>query len=213
MEGLNRALAKFPIVPLIILYIGWISYSYYDWLNSSESELGMKKQSIEVAKGELTAAKTKLETGEEFFKNLDAIRVRIRQLTGQLDDTKAILSTDIDVANFVRMITLEAKKLGISIKSIAPLSEVKKEYYTEVPFNVSLQGAYLQVLVFYDRIARLQQVIRVSDFNLSPTGNTYTKYVELAGTVRINAYKYLGTHADEVIHKAEMKGNERGDAK
>lgn len=213
MEGFNKALAKFPIVPLIIAYLGWIGYSYNDWLNSPESELGLKKQSIEVVKGDLEAAKKKLETGEEFFKNLDAIRVRIRQLTGQLDDTKAILSTDIDIANFVRMITLEAKKLGISIKSITPMSEVKKEYYTEVPFNVSLQGAYLQVLVFYDRIARLQQVIRVSDFGLTPTGNTYTKYVELAGNVRINGYKYLGTQADEVIHKAEMKNSDRSDGK
>jgi Tfp pilus assembly protein PilO len=213
MEIINKALARLPIIPLAIFYIGWMGYSYYDWLNSPESELGQRRAAIVTARAEVESSRKKLATGEEFFKNLDAIRVRVRQLTTQLDGTKTSLSTDVVVANFVRMITLEAKKLGITIKSISPQPEQKREYYTEVPFNVALTGAYVQVLVFFDRVARMQQVIRVGDFDLHPTGGTYTKYVELAGTVKINAYKYLGTHADEIIHKAEMKGGERGETK
>lgn len=208
MEALNKALGKLPIMPVIVLYCGWLGYSYYSWLNSPDSELGMRKTGIESSRRQVELVKKKLATGEEFFKNLDAVRARIRQLTAQLDNSKTTLSADIDIANFVRMLTLEAKKLGITIKSITPQGEVKKEYYTEVPFNVTLKGAYVQVLVFFDRIARLQQVIKVGDFDLKPTGNAYTKYVELSGTAKIISYKYLGTHADEIINKAEMKGGE-----
>jgi Tfp pilus assembly protein PilO len=213
MDALNKTLSRLPIIPLAVLYIGWLVFSYYSWLNAPDSELGLKRGAITSSRSELENTKKKLAEGEEFFKNLDAIRVRIRQLTTQLDSSKAVLSADIDIANFVRMVTLESKKLGITIKSITPLAEQKQDFYTEVPFNVSLTGAYVQVLVFFDRIAKLQQVIRVSDFDLKPTGNTYTKYVELGGSVKLNAYKYLGTHADEIIHKAEMKGLERGEGR
>lgn len=213
MEGLNKILSRLPILPLIALYCGWLAYSYHDWLNAPESDLGLKKISVQNAKRELEVTKKKLAQGEEFFKNLDAIRTRIRQLTAQLDSTKTVLSADIDIANFVRMVTLEAKKLGITIKSISPGIDVKREYYIEVPFNVSLKGAYIQILVFFDRIARFQQVVKVGDFDLHPSGNAFTKYVELQGTTRIVAYKYLGTHVDTVLDKAEMKGGERGDGK
>lgn len=213
MEALNRLLAKFPIIPLIVLVCGWLGYSHNEWMTSPDSDLGLKRGSVDSAKKELEVAQKKLATGEEFFKNLDAIRSRIRQLTAQLDSTKTVLSADVDIANFVRMITLEAKKLGITIKSITPGTDVKKDYYTEVPFNVQLKGAYVQILVFFDRIARFQQVVKIGDFELKPSGNTFTKYVELQGSVKVVAYKYLGTSADEVIHKAEMKGNERGDGK
>src|SRR5690349_17495719 len=110
MQGLNKILAKFPIIPLVAIYCGWLAYSYHDWMTSADSELGMKRAAITQTRHDLEMAKKKLATGEEFFKNLDSIRTRIRQLTTQLDATKTTLSADIDIANFVRMLTLESKK-------------------------------------------------------------------------------------------------------
>lgn len=208
-ENLQKTLARLPIVLFAMLYCGWLTYDYYDWLNSPESELGMKKSSVESAKVELEQMKKKLATGEEFFKNLDAIRARIHTLTAQLDATKSVLSADIDIANFVRMVTLEAKKLGITIKGIKPEQDSKKEYYIEVPFTVGLKGAYVQLLVFFDRVAKFQQVIRISDFQMRPISGNTKKYVELDGAVKLVSYKYLGSAADDVVKKDTMKGKER----
>jgi Tfp pilus assembly protein PilO len=213
VDGLNKTLSRLPIIPLAVLYCGYLGYSYYDWMNSADSELGQKKASLVSSRKELDAQKAKLKTGEEFYKNLDALRSRIRTLTAELDGSKATLSGDIDIANFVRMITLEAKKLGMSIKGIKPEADAKREYYVEVPFSVNFRGAYVQTLVFFDRIAKFQQVIRIGDFSLRPTGNVFTKYVELEGQVKLIAYKYLGTTADDISGKAEMQGNELSPAK
>jgi Tfp pilus assembly protein PilO len=204
MGELNKTLSRLPIVLLAALYCGYLAYDYYDWLNSPQSELGKKKAAVVAAKTELDAAKKKLASGQEFFRNLDALRSRIRSLTSQLEGSKATLSADIDIANFLRMITLEAKKLGLSIKGVKPDREIKQEYYLEVPFTVAFKGAYVQALVFFDRISKFQQVIRVSDFDLKPTGNVFTKYVELDGSVKLIAYKYLGTAVDDVKDKKEM---------
>lgn len=209
MENLLKLLARLPIIPLAALYCGWLVYDHYDWLNSPQSELGQKHTQLEGAKTELEATKKKLASGEEFLKNLDAIRERIRTLTAQLESTKASLSAELDIAGFVRLITLEVKKLGFQIKAIKPETEKKDEYYTEVPFSVTFKGAYVQMLVFFDRVSKFQQLIRIGDFALHPTGNNLTKYVELEATVKLVAYKYLGTAADDVIHKDSMKNKER----
>jgi type IV pilus assembly protein PilO len=205
MEALNKALNKVPIIIFIIAYCGWLSYDYYDWLNSPTSELGQKKTAIQNAKKTLDASKKKLAEADEFFKNLEVLRTRIRQLDSQLAASKNTLNNDVDIANFVRMVTLEAKKLGLVIKGIKPDGEVKKEYYVEVPFTVQFRGAYVQALVFFDRIAKISQVVTVSEFAMKPSGNAFTKYVELEGNAKIVAYRYLGTHADEVSKNSDQE--------
>jgi type IV pilus assembly protein PilO len=152
----------------------------------------------------LVAAQKKLTEAEDFFKNFEALKARIRQLATELEESKAILSTQIDLANFVRMLSLEAKKIGLTLKGIRPEQEKKREYYVEVPFSVSLKGAYVQALVFFDRIAKLHQVIHVTDFSIKPSGNVFTKYVELDGSVRLAAFKYLGSEADAIGSKPEL---------
>lgn len=201
MEALEKIVARLPVTLIALLFAGWVAYDFYDFKNSPQSPLGVAKAQVAASQLQLENNKKKLADAEEFFKNLETLKAKIRQLTVQLQDTKAALNTEIDLANFVRMITLEAKKLSLNIKSIRPETEKKQEYYVEVPFSVGVKGAYVQILVFFDRIAKLQQVIRIADFEMKPSGSTNTKYVELEGKVSLVAYKYLGTAADEIAKK------------
>ncbi len=210
MKQFTDLLSRIPFIFLAMLACGYFAYDYYDFINSNDSLLGAKKSQLAASKVSLEASRKKLATAEEFFKNLDAIRTRIRSLSQQLDNSKASLSGDIDLANFIRMVTLEAKKVGLTIKGIKPEAEVKKEYYVEVPFNLQIKGAYVQVLVFFDRIIRLQQLVRISGFSLKPVGNTYAKFVDLEGEGNLHTYKYLGSGADDVTKQDWMKGNEEG---
>lgn len=210
MKQLNDILAKIPVIVLAMLYLGYMGWDYYDFLNSPESELGAKKAQLAAMKTQLEVQQKKLVSAQDFFKNLDSIRNRIRTLSQQLENTKASLNAEIDLANFIRMITLEAKKVGLTIQSIRPEPDVKKEYYIEVPFAIQLKGAYVQTLVFFDRIVRLQQLVRVAGFDFRPVGNAYAKYVELEGNGRLVTFKYLGSAADEVVTQEWMKNNEEG---
>lgn len=205
MDGLDKSLNRLPLLIIGILAIVWLGYGYYGWLNSPTSELGLKKGQLKSAQINLEASKQKLKDAQEFAERFELLKARVKDLTLKLDETKGMLSEQIDVANFIRILNLEAKKIGITIKQIKPNAEVPREYYTEVPFTVSLRGAYIQMLVLFDRIARLKEITRVGDFTFKPTGSNVTKYIELNGDVTISAFKYRGTAADEVKNKEEIK--------
>lgn len=205
MEALEKILAKIPFLLITILYCGWLGLDFYTWFTGPDSELGRKKQSFVVVKQSIDATKKKLKISEEFVNNLANLTARIRGLTAQLDGLKTSLSSELDVSSFVQMLTLEAKKVGVAIKGIKPEMELKREHYIEVPFAISFTGAYVQLLVLFDRITRLQQVIQVGDFELKPNGSAFAKYVELEGKVRLVAFKYLGTKADDILKQPEMK--------
>lgn len=210
MKQFNEVLSRIPFTIIALLVIGWFSYNYYDFLNSNESELGAKKAQLATAKSQLEASKKRLLNGEAFFKGLESTRTRIVSLSQHLDSQKATITGEVDLANFIRMITLEAKKVGLNIRGIKPETEIKREYFAEIPFNISMKGAYVQTLVFFDRITRLQQLVRVSGFSFKPVGNTLSKFVELEGDGTIVTYRYLASSADEVTKQDWMKGDEEG---
>jgi len=196
MERLNAFLKIVPI--LIVGYVLYLGWQHWDWLNSPGSALGQKRAALVSAKQQLTTVQGKVKAAEEFYRQLESLRARIRELAAQLENSKSSLSAEIDIANFVRMVTLEAKKLGLVIKGIKPETDSRKEFYVEVPFLVAVKGAYVQLLVFFDRIAKFQQVIRVSEFQMRPSGTAFQKYVELEASAKLVTYKYVGTEADEI---------------
>ncbi len=205
MLALERVLSKMPVIVIAFAYAMYMAYGYYDWLKDPGSEYIQTQSSIAQMRTQVTQLNQQLVQAKEFMDNLNVLRAKIRQLVEQLDNSKTTLSNELDLANFVRMITLEAKKLTLGIRGIKPESEQKRDYYVEIPFTISLRGAYVQMLVFFDRISKLQQVIRVSDFTLKPSGNTFTKYVELEGTAKIVTFKYLGTQADDIAKTDVLK--------
>ena len=64
--------------------------------------------------------------------------------------------------------------------------------------------------MFFDRIIRLQQLIRIGGFSFKPSGNVYSKYVDLEGEGSLVSYKYIGSSADEVVKQDWMKDNDEG---
>ena len=201
MGALNSLLNRLPIMLGAILYALFLGYQTWDWLNSDASELGQKKAEAKAIVKALESTKVKIKDAEEFYKNLDLIKAEIRQLSSQLENSKNSLTGELDVGDFISIVTHEAKKLGLVVKSIAPEPVTQKEFYLEVPFRISLSGAYVQMLVFFDRISTLTQIVRVSDVDMKTAGNNSVKYVPLTGSAKLVAYRYIGTKADDVSNR------------
>jgi type IV pilus assembly protein PilO len=199
MSAINRLLERLPLLMIAIIYCAYLAYDYQQWLTVPSSEFNMKKAELKQTKENLEKMKKKLDSLKEFEKNILAIKAEILQLMSQLDNAKSSLSDDVDIANFIDLISNEAKKLRLNIVKVKPEPEIKKDYYIEVPFTVEFKGAFIQVLVFFDKLARQRQIIHIQDFEMSPSGSNLTKYVELKGTIRLATYKYLGTQVDTMV--------------
>ena len=203
MEQLNDLLRKIPIVPIAILYCLYLGYGYYDWKNAPTSEYFRKKNELKTTKDTLQTQKNKLKEAQEFIAKLETQKANIAQLTSQLESAKVLFGQEIDVASYIRTISTEAKKINVSIKNIKPEAEVAKEFYVEVPFTIGIRGAFVQFLVLFDRLSRMQQISRISSFNFKPSNSAATKFTEIEGDLKLVTYKYKGSEADKIKTKAD----------
>ena len=46
-----------------------------------------------------------------------------------------------------------------------------KEYYTEVPFDIELDGPYYSMLNFFDRVGKLERIVNISGLLVATTKN------------------------------------------
>jgi Tfp pilus assembly protein PilO len=189
---------KIPVGMLVGLYMIYLGYDFYSFNTSAESPLQQKQAQIDSVKTEINNLNAKVKEAEEFIKNLEIKKLKLRTMASQLSEMKATVSEHLDIPMFIKMIVTEAKKVGITVVKINPTVEKKQEFYVEQPFELGFRGVYVQLLVFLERLSNVQKIVRVDDFSIRPTARSDSRYVELEGSLILKVYKYYSSKADDI---------------
>jgi type IV pilus assembly protein PilO len=123
-----------------------------------------------------TAAQQKLEAKvkenaelESYRPKLAEIERQLASLKQQLDIERRIVPDEKEVDGFMRMLDAEASKAGIEIRRYTAQPVSQKEFYSEVPFEMELDGPYYSMLNFFDRVGKLERIVNVSSLMVSTT--------------------------------------------
>ncbi len=125
---------------------------------------------------ENAAAQIKLQAKRRENAELEAYRPKLadmeRQLTNlkqQLEIERRIVPDEKEVDNFMRLVSGEARKSGVEIRRYTARPYIAKEFYTEVPFEIELDGPYWSMLGFFDRMGKVERIVNVSNLLVAST--------------------------------------------
>lgn len=102
-----------------------------------------------------------------YRERLPALEAENRQLEAQLQNLQQIVPSEKEVDNLIRQVQAEAGLAGVAVRRVTARPLVTQELYVEVPFEVELDGAFYDVLQFYDRIGRMERIINVSGLKMA----------------------------------------------
>lgn len=100
---------------------------------------------------------------ESYLPKLKDIEAQLVNLKQQLEIERRIVPDEKSVDTFMRVMDAEASKAGIEIRRYSAKPYAQKEYYTEVPFDLELDGPYYSMLNFFDRVSKLERIVNISD--------------------------------------------------
>ena len=98
---------------------------------------------------------------EAYRPKLAEIERQLASLKQQLEIERRIVPDEKEVDGFMRMLSGEARKAGIEIRRYTAKPAASKEFYTEVPFEIELDGPYYSMLGFFDRVGKLERIVNV----------------------------------------------------
>jgi len=93
------------------------------------------------------------------LKDMDQQLANLKQ---QMEIERHIVPDEKEVPEFIKLLDAEALKSGVEIRRYTAKPGNTKDFYTEVPFEMELDGSYYSVLDFFDRVGKLERIINIS---------------------------------------------------
>jgi type IV pilus assembly protein PilO len=106
---------------------------------------------------------------ESYRPKLAEIERQLASLKQQLDIERKIVPDEKEVPGFMKMMNAEAAKAGVELRRYTARPAASKDFYTELPFELELDGPYYSMLNFFDSVGKLERIVNVSGLQVSTT--------------------------------------------
>jgi type IV pilus assembly protein PilO len=108
---------------------------------------------------------------ESYRPKLKDMERQLANLKQQLEIERRIVPDEKQVDTFIETMNGEAQKAQVELRRYSAQPVSAKEYYTEVPFEMELDGRYYDMLQFFDRVGKLERIVNISGLMVSTTKN------------------------------------------
>lgn len=152
-----------PKYKLLIIVVGCLAIAGAVWFTL----IRPLEQSNRNDKLALTGKRAEIAQLLPFQARMGQLNAEIEQYRKQLEEQKQIVPEEKNVDGFIRTVQSEARASGIELRRFTAMPIVTKEFYSEAPFELELDGSYFGVLRFYERIAKMDRLVNVSGLQMS----------------------------------------------
>ena len=97
-----------------------------------------------------------------YVPKLDELNRQIGTLQQQLEIQRKIVPDEKEADKFMNLMEDTASNAGIQVRRYSAQPVNTKEFYSEVPFQMDVDGQYYAVVSFFDRVAKLERIINIS---------------------------------------------------
>ena len=129
------------------------------------------KDQLAAGESQLAELQTKLQEGQAAKRQLPKFREEVRQLELELDKLLRILPARRNTPDLLRRIRSLAEQGDFALKRFTPGQLGDKEFFSEWPIAVGVEGSYHNLALFFDRISRFSRIINIEDLVINALNN------------------------------------------
>jgi type IV pilus assembly protein PilO len=125
-------------------------------------------------------------------KNLKKHKAELEQTKQYFEKIAVVLPKKKEIPKLLRNISDLGKSAGLDFVSFAPGSEIPKEFYAEIPINISISGPYHNMGYFLDQVSKLDRIVTVNNITMGSPKKEAGEMV-LSSTCRLVTYRFTNT--------------------
>jgi Tfp pilus assembly protein PilO len=158
----ERVLKNFHYIVLINTVV--TLFQSYDEVNGKSKEYQGIIDSIE-DKIDLQIKKNK--RIKEFEKDLEASKMRIKEVSGQIELVQRQLPNTILDTEILDYFSKQANDLNLKDIYLSPLKEENKDFYFSKQYEFKSVGTFLQFMIFFEKISYNDRLLNIKSLLLS----------------------------------------------
>ncbi len=107
--------------------------------------------------------KQQREAKQKLVANIGQLQETVRELGAQLKEAEAQLPDSKEIPDLLSSISSAGRDSGLEVTLFRQRQEQLRDFYAEVPVDVTVRGNYHEVAAFFDRVGKLDRIVNVGD--------------------------------------------------
>ena len=141
----------------LLLFAGW------------EFDITKQREELATLQSQEKQKIATLESKQKQAANLPALKEQMIEMEQSFGDMVRQLPNKTEVAGLLIDISQTGLSSGLDFKLFEPKSESKKEFYSELPINITVTGSYHQFGEFVSGVASLPRIVTTHNINITAT--------------------------------------------
>jgi type IV pilus assembly protein PilO len=114
----------------------------------------------------LVALQADVAKGVTTARRLPQFQADVSQLEARLENLRAVLPEEKDVADILRRVQGLATQSNLTIQRFTPQDPKQEAIYASLPYKLIAQGTFHDLAFFFDRISKFPRIINVGDISI-----------------------------------------------
>ena len=133
---------------------------HYAWFRGLNAQIKTKRADLETLHQEI-------QKGLAAERKLPQFREEVRRLELELAKLLQVLPSKRNTEELIKRIETLTRQGDFTLKKFTPGEFVPKEFYSEWPIDIQLDGTYHNLALFFDRMSRFSRIINVEDLKVT----------------------------------------------
>jgi type IV pilus assembly protein PilO len=143
---------------------------HYAWFRGLNEEIARKRT-------ELDGLQQEIQKGRAAERKLSQFREEVRRLELELSKLLQILPSKRNTEELIKRIETLTRQGDFTLKKFAPGDFVAKDFYSEWPIAISLDGTYHNLALFFDRMSRFSRIVNVEEMKIASIADATGKSI------------------------------------
>ncbi len=160
-------LEKFKVMPWhlqLIILVGLASLAYFGVWYFVTSETRAEVQTIN---DQVAQLKTQNEAAKVATERINEFRTLYASKMLEYDELKVLLPEEREITNVLQGLQDSASQSRLIVMRFSPRDDTQQDYIMAKPVEIEVDSNFNNLRAFFDKMAKLQRIVSVTDFKLN----------------------------------------------
>ena len=154
------------------------------------------KQELDTLEAKYNNLAMQLQESKNIHRNLEKFEAQVNELNAQLAVVRTQLPDEKEIPELLKNISTLGKESNLEFILFRPKPEEPQQFYAKVPIDLTVNGHYHDLGIFFDKVSKLPRIINVVNFNMARTKEAKGKGVvaddsAIRASCLLNTYRFV----------------------
>ena len=151
---------KIKIAIAVLMIIAPVALFYFLYFQSSSKEIVRLEANRDKLQDEIQDLREK-------ERNKPQLMAQVAKIEEEFETAAQMLPKQKEIPKLLKDISALGRNAGLDFLTFVPRPDIPKDFYSEVPVDITVRGPYHSMGFFLDQVSKLDRIVSVSNINLT----------------------------------------------